>query len=344
MALAKDAVTRTAAEAPSAKAGAGKRPANDGYIPFPLRFKAWWEGVDPADLARTGAPPPDPGAAGISVESAPEEEEGRWSAGRLSLCQRLWETDEGDEVVHPGGAAYTVELAKPMALDSTKSAADLSAGLGGGTRKLAASLDLWMTGFEPDRELAEHAMALSRKHGQERRAPIAPLDEESFDLGEKRLDGVLMRERLFRFPNKQRTIDGLFRALKPRGHLVLTDFALADDAAAADPAVAGWLKREAAFGPSGREPSLWTKADVKKALLAKKLDLRIFEDESEKYLGLIRGGWAGFVDGLDKGEMTRRFVDDMMREAEYWLHLGRALESGRLVYLRAHAIRGGETL
>ncbi|MEQ8604644.1 MAG: class I SAM-dependent methyltransferase [Marivibrio sp.] len=337
--MAKDAVKKA-----GAKAAAVKRPANDGYVPFAVRFKAWWEGVDAAALMHKGAPPPAPAAAGISVESEPEEDEGRWSSGRLSLCQRLWETGDGDEVVHPGGADYTVELAKPMALDNSKSAADLSAGLGGGTRKLAASLDLWITGFESDSELADHAMALSRKHGHERRAPIAALDEESFDLGEKRMDGVLMRERLFRFHNKQRALDCVFRALKPRGHLVLTDFVLADEAAAEDPAVSGWLKREAAFGPTGREPALWTKADVKKALVAKKLDLRIFEDESEKYLGMIRGGWAHFVDGLDKGEMTRRFVDDMMREAEYWLHLGRALESGKLIYLRAHAIRGGETL
>ena len=342
MAVAKAAATGAASK--DKKASASLQPANDGYIPFAIRFKAWWEGVEVASLLAKGDADSAPAAAGISVESEPDEEEGRWSEGRLTLCQRLWEKDEGDEVVHPGGAAYTVELAKPMALDSSKSAADLSAGLGGGTRKLAASLDLWVTGFEPDPELAEHAMTLSRKHGQDRRAPIAPLDEETFDLGEKRLDGVLMRERLFRFRNKQRAIDGLFRALKPRGHLVLTDFVLADDAAASDPTVVGWLKREAAFGPTGQEPTLWTKADVKKALLAKKLDLRIFEDESEKYSGLIRGGWAQFVDGLDKGEMTRRFVDDMMREAEYWLHLGRALESGKLIYLRAHAIRGGETV
>ncbi|MCR9218894.1 MAG: class I SAM-dependent methyltransferase [Alphaproteobacteria bacterium] len=335
-------MARTAvAERQPAMPGADER---DPYIPLKIRFKAWWEGVDPLELMRGADPARAAAAAKITVDPPADEPLGPWPPSRVALCRRLWDVDEDDEVVEPGGAAYTAELYKPMGLDSTKSGFDLSAGLGGGIRKLAKERDLWLTGYELEPDLAAEAMRLSTQHGMERRCPIKPLDEEALDLGERRCDGVMLRERLHRIRNKQKLLDDIFTALKPYGHLVLTDLVLESESAADHPVVAGWLKRAEERAADGSTLHLWTKADVKKGILSNRMDLRIFEDETEKYLGLVQGGWARFVGGLTKAEMTRPFVDDMMREAEYWLYLSKALESGKLRYLRAHAIRGGETL
>ncbi|MBP5856880.1 methyltransferase domain-containing protein [Marivibrio halodurans] len=323
----------------------GRRADNvpDGSIPFAVRVKAWWEGVNPRHLMGVGR---GMGERADVVGPPPREPEetGRWTASRRSFCQRLWGEDENDEVVRPGGSQYSLELAKPMGLDSTKSAIDLAAGLGGGTRRLASALDLWIVGYESDAELAGHAMELSRRHGQERRAPIHALDEETFDLPEKSVDGILMRERFNRIRNKPKLLDTAFNALRPRGHLIITDFVLRDEAALADPLVTRWLKFDAQRAPGGLESTLWTMADLKRELLSKRLDLRIYEDESEKYSSMLRAGWARFADGLDKSEMTKTFGRMMLSEAEYWLLLGNALDSGALRYVRAHAIRGGETL
>ena len=322
----------------------GAHAADDGYIPFALRFKAWWEGIEAASLM-PGDPGAEDAASKITVDPEPEEEEGgRWPEPRRAFCTRLWGIGEEDEVVHPGGADYTVALAKPMALDSSKSTFDLSAGLGGGTRKLAATLDLWVKGFELDADLAEHAMALSKKHGHDRRAPVEPLIEDALSLGEGKADGILMRERLYRVRNKAKFLDDLFAALKPRGHIVLTDFVLCDEAAATDPIISAFLAQEAKASPARQEPALWTMADHKKRLLEKSLDLRIYEDESEKFSTMIRAGWGQFVGGLSKADLSRRFVDEMMRVAEFWLILCKALESGKFVYVRAHGIRGGESV
>lgn len=329
------------------KGGRRSNPVPDGPIPFAIRIKAWWEGVDPRRLMKAGramgagggAEPPARGPAEASAEEA-----GRWPVSRRSFCQRLWGEDENDEVVRPGGSQYSLELAKPMGLDSSKSAIDLAAGLGGGTRRLASALDLWIVGYESDAELAGHAMDLSRRHGQERRAPIHALDEETFDLPERSVDGILMRERLNRIRNKPKLLDTAFNALRPRGHLIITDFVLRDEAALADPLVAQWLRVDAKRASDGFESTLWTKADLKRELLSKRLDLRIYEDESEKYSNMLRAGWARFADGLDKAEMTETFGKMMLGEAEYWLLLGNALDSGALRYVRAHCIRGGETL
>eukprot|EP00752_Nemacystus_decipiens_P001141 g1141.t1 len=314
------------------------------YIPLKIRFKAWWEGVDPVEMMRGADPARAAEAARITVDPPAEEPHGPWPPSRLALCRRLWDVEEDDEVVEPGGAAYTGELYKPMGLDSTKSGFDLSAGLGGGIRKLAKERDLWLTGYEIDHDLAEEAMRLSTMRGLERRCPVKPLREGELDLGEKRADAVMLRERLYIVKNKQKLLDDVFTALRPRGHLVLTDFVLTSEAAVDDPVVAGWLKQAEQRSPTGSSLHLWTMTDVKKGILSNRMDLRIFEDETEKYLGLVQAGWARFVGGLTKAEMTRPFVDDMMREAEYWLYLSKALESGKLRYLRAHAIRGGETL
>ena len=326
------------------KSGAARpRAARDGYIPFAVRFKAWWEGVDPADLLEPSGKAKDD-AGKIVIDGDAPEETGRWPESRRALCSRIWAKMENDEVVGPGGSDYSVELAKPMSLNEKKSAIDLGAGLGGGTRRLNGVLGVWVTGYELDEELAGHANELSRMHGQERRAPVHHLDEENFELPEKKADGILLRERFYRVRNKPKFLDTVFEGLKPRGHLIMTDFVLTDEAAAADPLVEKWLAIEAQVHEQSEEPPLWTKADFKKALLEKRLDLRIFEDETDKFAGLIREGWAQFVEGLEKSEMTRTFVDNMMREAEYWLILNKVLESGKVRYIRIHGIRGGETL
>jgi SAM-dependent methyltransferase len=335
---------RTAKAARKPASGAtGRRSRPDGYIPLKIRFKAWWEGIDPAKLMPGANAPLAPEAAEITVNPPAEAPASPWPTARLALCRRLWEVDETDEVVEPGGAAYAIELYRPMGLDSTKSGFDLSAGLGGAVRRMAKERDLWIAGFELDRDLAAEAMRLSVAHGLEKRCPIKPLDEGSLQLGERRSDGVMLRDRLHLFHNKQKLLDGVFTALRPRGHLILTDFVLKSDAAIEDKAVAGWLKRAAARAPAA-PPLPWTLGDVKRTILANRMDLRIFEDETEKYLSLVRGGWARFVAGLSREELTRSFVDEMMREAEYWVHLCRALESGKLRHVRAHAIRGAETL
>lgn len=310
-------------------------------VPLSVRFKAWWEGVDPEVLLKESSGDPeidkeDPNSIHVDgeVTEIPQEMAGpRWPEDRVAFCRRLWEADEKDEVVHPGGADFTRTLFKPMPLDSSKSALDLSAGLGGGTRKMAKEEGLWMTGMEEDVELAELAAELSVQHGMGKKCPISGFDPATLELPERKFDGVLIRERLYNHPDKKHTLREVAKTLRPGGHIVLTDFVVASEEKRGEKAVANWLNRAA----KGAHP--WTVADHKKALKELNFDIRISEDETDDYHMMILEGWQRFVDALSKPDLTREFVNRMMPEAEAWLLLTRALESGGLRYHRFHAIK-----
>lgn len=322
-------------------AKARKHDPNDGYIPFKVRFLAWWEGVEAATMIKADdtddpiAYENDPNA--IVIDKAANEERPAWSKERIAFVRRLWEKDEKDESITPGGADYTVKLYKPMALNSSASALDISAGIGGGIRRAARELDTWITGMEADPDLAALGRDLSERQRMDRKAPVEHFDPDIFELPAKKYDGILAQNTIHRHRNKKRSFDMLYQALKPRGHLLLTDLVLPNEAAANSRVMKAWLER------LPEEPFLWTADNYKRALLDHGMDVRVFSDDTDDYRLMVLEGWQRFVNTLKKDDLTREFVDEMMLEAEYWLLLVKVLEFGALRYMRAHAIRGGET-
>jgi hypothetical protein len=116
-------------------------------------------------------------------------------------------------------------------------------------------------------------------------------------------------------------------SLKADGYFVLTDFALPNESARTAKSVTSWLDLQ-------NDPiTLWTTEDYKQALSELDFKPSIFQDESAQYRALILRGWARLVGGLERPELSRAFVDTMMREATYWVRLERALARGELIYL-----------
>lgn len=306
----------------------------DGYIPFAIRFQAWWEGLDPnALLARSD----DPARANpLAIEIDTPQETGptiRWPDSRVAFCRRLWEKDPNDEVVHPGGALNTYELMKPMGLSAECSAADLSAGIGGGTRRAAWEIGTYVDGFETDPELADLGARLSRRHGMQRKAGIQPYEHDKLEIQAGKYTGILVQERVYQFARKDIFLEQCFTALKPGGHLVITDLNAPGLSAAPHASIAAWKKRE------GDPVDLWTTDKMAGAMARLGMNIRIRKDETDIYRSRLLKAWARFVAGLRREDLTRDFINDMMREAEYWLMLIRALESGDLRYYRYHAIK-----
>jgi len=318
---------------------------NDDYIPFGLRFKAWWNGVSAAQIlaaerAKQESSDDKSNPNDIIVDEIEEEEPGVvWSNARLRLCNRLWGGEDAEEVVLPGGTQYTLDLSKPMGLDSSKTLLDLCAGQGGGTRRIAKEFQLWVEGMESDPVLAEKANELSAKHGMDKKAPVAHFDPDSIALREGRYDGILMRESMFKINNKQHMLNSMFKALKPRGHLIITDLVYKQENSEEHKTVEAWRK---AYAPL--EPKLWTMADYKKAVLDLSMDLHIHDEQTDEYNQMVLSGWAHFVEGLKKEELNRQFVSLMMEEAQYWLRLTRAFDAGEILFMRIHATRGGESI
>lgn len=316
-----------------------KKDRHDDYIPLMDRFKAWWEGLEPEAVVRAKAEDSSAGVAvpqqsNAAIEVDLEENEGplkSWPDSRLSFCRRLW--GEEHEVVRPGGTEFTVRLVRPMALKAENSFLDLSAGLGGGPRQVYKELGIWVTGLERNPELAAHAAALSRKHGLDRKVPITAYDPDTLSLKPSSFDGVLVRETLYAIPDRDAYLAKIADAIRPFGHLVLTDLMLADEKARADRTVGAWLKRDIA------DASPEVDGAYTERLEELGFDVRIEEDESDIYHSYVLQGWAQFVGGLTKGDLDRDLVSRMMVEAEYWVYLMRALQSRKVRLFRIHAIK-----
>ena len=111
-------------------------------IPFRIRFKAWWEGVEPESLLEHGAISSDPNSIAVSDPDAEGEEAVHWNETRIEMAGRIWGTEEEPDVVLPGGVDYTLSLAKPMGLNAEKTVLDLCAGLGGGVLAVVRAQDV----------------------------------------------------------------------------------------------------------------------------------------------------------------------------------------------------------
>ncbi|WP_425403908.1 class I SAM-dependent methyltransferase [Hwanghaeella sp.] len=310
---------------------------DDGYIPLMDRFKAWWEGIEPEAVVRAKSPdqatqPPAPSPAAIEVDI--QESEGplkSWPESRLSFCRRLW--GEEFEVVRPGGTEFAVRLVRPMALTSENSLLDLSAGLGGGARQIHKELGIWVTGLERNPELAQHGAAISKAKGLDRKVPITAYEPNKVSLKPASFDGALIRETLYAIPEREAFLTKVAEAIRPFGHIVLTDLMLAKEVYRTDRAIGAWLKRDAA---DAAPDIVGSYAPLLESL---GFDVRVEEDESDVYHSYVLQGWAAFVDGMSRDDLDRDFVSRMMIEAEYWVYLMRALQAGKVRLIRVHGIK-----
>ncbi len=311
---------------------------DDGYIPLMDRFKAWWEGMEPEAVVKAKGngttAQVDAGRNAAAIEVDIEDNDGphkSWPKSRLSFCRRLW--GEEHEVVRPGGSEFSVRLVRPMALTSENSLLDLSAGLGGGPRQIHKELGVWVTGLERNPELAQHAADLSKLKGLERKVPITAYEPDRISLKSSSFDGVLIRESLYSIPHRDKFLAKVSAAIRPFGHIVLTDLMLANEEARTDRTVTAWLKRDIA------DASPEVIGAYTPLLEELGFDVRVEEDESDAYHSYVLQGWASFVEGLSKEDLDRDLVSRMMVEAEFWVYLMRALQGGKVRLFRIHGIK-----
>ena len=309
-------------------------------IPFRTRFHAWWIGVDPEDLIEDNDDEVviEENPEAIHIDPEPEEPQEYWNPDRISFLTRLWGGEDQDEIITPGGLDYTLMLAKPMALDSTKTVLDLAASLGGGTRALAKEFGVWIEGLEYDADLAEKANELSVKYGMDRRAPITSFNPEKIGLKDARYDAIIMRESNYLYKRKDLVLKQIYDALKPSGHLMMTDFALRSQSSPDNPDVAKWLDGHK------EKPMLWSMDEYKRNVVKMRMNLHVHEDRTDEYRIQALTAWADYVGTLTKEDLTRDIVNQLMDEAQYWLRLIRAMESGEVRFLRVHATKSGESI
>jgi len=296
-----------------------------GRIPWHVRLKAWWDGYD-IRVRRKGGK-----AARTSHDVRAPEDRKPWTDERIGLVQQLW----GDGFDRPGGKEMTIELVKPLGLDPSMTVLDLGAGLGGGTRAICKAFDVWITGIEEDATLAQVGHELSNIAGIGRKAPIYNESLEDLELKERGYDCVFSKETLFTVKDKTRLLREVERGLKPGGHLVFTDYILAD-LRTQSKELQAWKESE------GITPSLWSVTDYRELLKELHLDIRIAENLTPRMVKIMKQGWTAFMQRAQESGKIKEIGDLVMREAETSMQRLHLLETGELMVYRFHALKKHE--
>lgn len=274
------------------------------------------------------APPAEAGGREANADSA---EPGAAIAplNPLTIRQWLW----GPGFATPGDAAYVLGLVKPFAANPAMSMLDVAAGLGGPARAIAEAFGTYITGLERDAELARLGMQMSTAAGMQKRAPVSPIDPETFELRAGAFDCILGRGATYMVQDKERFLRVLGLGIKPRGQLLLADF-VADTAALDRPEFITW----SALQP--HPPRLWTLQQYTDCLKSLGFDLRITEDISEAYKMQIVLGWDRLVREVKLKALPRLHKLQVVDEAERWVKTIAAIEAGVVKPYRFYALAG----
>jgi len=298
-------------------------------ITFGLRFRAWWEGVEPEDLLNSQ--PTATKSRVVQKEKslvAPLEE---WENARIRIMQTIWGAGQN----MPGGKEHISELAKPFGLDPSKSMMVFGAGLGGAVRTIATQFGVWTTGYEMEGELAHAGKQLSFSVGLDRKAEMQLYVPTDFEMSPNSYDCILSPEALYRYKNKQDILAKFHKCLKAKGQLSITDFVLAPGVMPDDPRLKPFKNQPLEF---------WHLEQYERRFRELSLDLRVTEDISDKYRQMILQGWAELARGDPiKVATARAYVAELEAELAYWADRLKALESGALQLLRFYVIKKSET-
>ena len=244
------------------------------------RLRAWWEGEDfepeePAPVAETVSKP-------APAAEAPSPEE--WTQARQEIVQKLW----GEGFSTPGEAEHIKMLVKPLGLTAKQSIFDINPGLGGTSRVVAEDTGAWVTGLEADNDLAAAGMELSVMGGMAKKAPIQYFEPPKIDIRERTMDAMISKEGLYTLPEKEILFDEVYKALKPIGQLLFTDYMLPKDNHTS-PALDDWI---AAENPT---PVPWSIDQTVARLKDIGFEIRVSEDMTDSLKSLVLKGWKDLV-------------------------------------------------
>jgi SAM-dependent methyltransferase len=285
------------------------------------KLMAWWRGK------KVVAPEKPAGPLRAAAPTAREEP----PLDVPSLSQWLW----GAGFHIPGDEAHVLRLVQPFALNPAMSMLYIGAGLGGGARAIATKYATYVTALEADEVLAKRGMEMSVLQGMQKRAPVTLYDPETLELRDHSFDCILARQCTSTVADKERFLKLLVASLKPRGHLLITEYVVEPKATGGAAAVEAWRRQQK------RPPQLWTAAQYDACLTRLGLDSRVTEDTTAKLRLLILAGWAQMISTIDLHALPKQHLLTIVDEAERWVHTIEAIDSGALRMYRFYALAAG---
>jgi ubiquinone/menaquinone biosynthesis C-methylase UbiE len=296
------------------------------------RFAAWWHGTelreaepdfDDYDYEEVGV-----GEQTNDNSAAPDGSPDEWSEAKCAIAKGLWTPG----FITPGGADYVEELVAGCSLSSDETMLEVGIGMGGSATTIVAKFGNYVTGYENNEKLIAEAKKSAIEYDIDDKVKIVG---ETFDLAKVKTNyfrAALMREVLYTMEDKEIVVAKMCDSLKEgEAYLVITDF-LFDEGAESEELTA-WKEVQ----PNQVYP--WTAEALKSSLESHGVLARIVEDESERYSEMIRGAWAGYLNEIKDKSVSEAFGRQLVHEAQYWLLLTSALDSGVLKYHRIEGVK-----
>jgi SAM-dependent methyltransferase len=250
-----------------------------------------------------------------------------WPPPRLALAHQLW----GAGFIFPGGEIETLRLARPLGVSNAASLLIIGVGSGGPASAVTRNLGAYVTGMDCDPALLAAARQAVSRAQLEKKITIKAWDPDNPVFAPNSHHHCLALEPLHG-AQPEPIVDGLARALRPGGQIVITELAAPEPLDLADKIVRRWGELEK------RDPAhVQTAVSVTRMLGRVGLDVRIAEDMSDRHLEHAMLGWRVMLRDLGR-KPSRQEAVPMVAEAELWLLRRRLIKDGRLRMMRWHAI------
>jgi SAM-dependent methyltransferase len=224
--------------------------------------------------------------------------------------QALW----GSGFVRPGGPDFIVELLAESGLRPTSLVLDLTAGLGGRARTIAAAFGCFVTGLESDYDTAQRGMALSRAAGMAKQATIRHFNPGAIELRRHSFDCIVADGLLQTLEEKERVLRALREGLRRNGRLVLTELVACDS-----------------------EGDRWSAEQYLDCLKGLGFVVEPGVDLSDRFQAIVKVGCQGLLEKMPALGLAAEPRAALVGQLEAWAVEIAALEAGKTAYYKFEA-------
>jgi len=243
-----------------------------------------------------------------------------WHALPGEVSEKMW----GVECITPGDDVISDMLITPLSLSKDMSILDLSAGLGFRLRRTVEKFGVYITGLEPDPDIAVRGMGLSVKAGKGNRAIIAAYDPENFNHT-KTYDAIIARETFYRVIDKDKLFKNIALCAKPKARISFTDYII-DPQNREKSAVKAWMSFEKHAAPL-------TLAEMTAVCAKVGFNIKVHDDQTNLYRIEVFQGLKRLADFINSGVALDDYTKkEVSRRLQTWQFRLGALSQGMRFY------------
>ncbi len=141
----------------------------------------------------------------------------------------------------------------------------------------------------------------------------------------------MIHEVLFRLEDKETMLKSVIDSMKIEGQIAIWDLFFEDPQP--DGALQEWLT-----GENG-EAYPWSWESARDFLTENSIDIRVSNDETERYCAMAIDAWSGFVKQITEDPVGEDMVITVVREVERWSRRIAAMQAGELKVYRFSGIK-----